>query len=49
MIEPGSIQVCGLCCVCIVLCVWYINSASNVIPYCLFKHYILFLCMSVGL
>ena len=44
MIEPGSIQVCGLCCVCMLFCVSGIQVvyASSVIPYCLFKHYILF-------
>ena len=38
MIEPGSIQVCGLCCVSGIQVVY----ANSVIPYCLFKHYILF-------
>ena len=53
MIEPGSIQVCGLhvLCVYVVLCVWYILYvvyASSVIPCCLFKHFILFyVCLSV--
>ena len=52
MIEPGSIQVCRLCCVCILFCVsgiycmWYMLGVLYHIVFSNLTYYFMYVCKS---